>query len=166
MDNYMGGYLQCMAYVDDCIGRFLAEAEQNGLLDNTVIVVTGDHGGVHKYYPQYADAFSKEYPWMGDAKSYSMPLLIYSPDITKKVFDLNCGHIDVMPSLLHLLGVDSKAYCHTAMGRNLFCTSRDFALQPSGRIRGAYTEEDAVYIKKMYVYSDWLIRGVYAMRTK
>ncbi len=162
-DNYMGGYLQCMAYTDYAIGKFLEQAKEAGLLEDTVVVITGDHGGVHKYYPQWADGYSEEYTWMGSSEDYKIPLLIYSPDITGKSIDLYCGHVDVMPSLLHLLGVDPAVYQDTAMGRNLFSTARNFVVQPNGRIRGEYSEEDKTHIEKMYVYSDWLIRGVYAM---
>jgi arylsulfatase A-like enzyme len=38
------GYDDGIAYVDDQLGRLFAALEQQGLLDNTVVVVTADHG--------------------------------------------------------------------------------------------------------------------------
>lgn len=160
--SYMGDYLQCVAYVDFAIGQFLTQAQQVGLLENTMVVITGDHGGVHKYYPQWVDKYSTEYPWMGTGETYTVPLIVYAPEIEGKVMDVHGGHVDVMPSLLHLLGIEKSTYADTAIGRNLFFTSRDFVIQPTGRICGAVTAADEAYVKKMYYYSDLLIRGRFA----
>jgi arylsulfatase A-like enzyme len=42
--NLVRSYLACTSFVDDQIGRLLAALEANGLADNTVVVVWGDHG--------------------------------------------------------------------------------------------------------------------------
>ncbi len=38
------GYYACVDFVDDCIGELLAGLEKEGLLENTVIIYTSDHG--------------------------------------------------------------------------------------------------------------------------
>jgi uncharacterized sulfatase len=163
--TYMGNYLECVAYVDHAIGEFLDGLEQAGLMKNTMVIITGDHGGVHKYYPQRVDKFSREYPWMGTSETYTVPLIFCSPELEGREYDLYSGHVDVMPSLLHLLGISPEVYQNTAMGRNLFCTSRNFVIQPNGTIRGDYSDEEVKYIKKMYTYADLLIRGYYGVRS-
>jgi arylsulfatase A-like enzyme len=37
-------YEACLAYVDDQVGRLLAELKTRGLLDNTLVIIVGDHG--------------------------------------------------------------------------------------------------------------------------
>lgn len=37
-------YDTCIAYLDDQLGRLFAELEGRGLLDNTLVIVTSDHG--------------------------------------------------------------------------------------------------------------------------
>jgi arylsulfatase A-like enzyme len=47
------GYDDCIAYLDDQVGNLLAELETKGLLENTIIIVTSDHGellGEHGAY--------------------------------------------------------------------------------------------------------------------
>lgn len=38
------GYLACVSYIDAQVGRILAELEANGLAENTIVVLWGDHG--------------------------------------------------------------------------------------------------------------------------
>ena len=37
-------YDNCIAYLDDQLGRLFAELDRRGLLDNTLVIVTSDHG--------------------------------------------------------------------------------------------------------------------------
>lgn len=50
------GYLGNLAFVDDCIGKVYDELESLGLLDNTIVVYTSDHGdmdGDHGLYAKF-----------------------------------------------------------------------------------------------------------------
>lgn len=51
-DNMLGKYFQSVRYTDEAIGKFIAELDKEGLLDNTVVMIYGDHCGVHKFYEQ------------------------------------------------------------------------------------------------------------------
>ena len=42
--NLIHGYYACVSYVDTQIGRLLDALEAQGLADNTIVVVWGDHG--------------------------------------------------------------------------------------------------------------------------
>lgn len=44
MDILRDSYETCIAYTDDQIGRLVAELERRGILENTMVVVTSDHG--------------------------------------------------------------------------------------------------------------------------
>ena len=37
-------YDDCIAFLDDQLGRLLDELERQGLLDNTLVIITSDHG--------------------------------------------------------------------------------------------------------------------------
>ena len=47
----LGGYFQSLKYTDKQIGIYLSNLDKEGLLDNTVVVIFGDHEGMHKFYP-------------------------------------------------------------------------------------------------------------------
>ena len=40
-------YDGCTRQFDDCVARILAALERNGLADNTIVIVTSDHGDDH-----------------------------------------------------------------------------------------------------------------------
>ncbi len=75
-ESYLGGYLQLVNYVDSCIGDLLEKMEKDGLLENTAIVVTGDHTGIHKYYEYSLEEWYDEYPWVNANEFYTVPLII------------------------------------------------------------------------------------------
>lgn len=50
------GYLACVSYVDKLVGDVLGELEKQGLADNTIVVVWGDHGfhlGEHNFWGKH-----------------------------------------------------------------------------------------------------------------
>jgi len=86
---------QIVEYADWCIGSFLAQARQQAWYDNTLFVIMADHG-------KLVGNVSSELP-----ESYNhIPLLIFGPGIQPQVSDQLATQIDVMPTVLGLLGVD------------------------------------------------------------
>lgn len=161
----MGGYLESIHYTDSMIGNFLKSLDKEGLLDNTVVAITGDHTGVHKYYGHTIDMLSKKEPWFSDDGNPRVPLIIYDKNqkIGKK-FDVTGGQIDIMPTLLYGLGIPSDEYKNSTMGRSLLNTDKDYAILNSGRIVGDtkdLSEKDINLIKDSQQISDMLIRANY-----
>ena len=106
---------------------FFDKLKQDGLLDNTVIVLYGDHEGLHKYFPQDVLNFKPSQAWWLDNKK-QLPLFIYETGLQGKVIDTKGGQIDILPTISYLMGVDQKNYESTAMGRNLLKTAKNFAV--------------------------------------
>lgn len=161
-ENPLGKYLQVIHYVDEQIGMLLQGLEERGALENTLIVVLGDHGGVHKYYPHYVSRLSDDVrePWFPEEQEYTLPLIFYSSDMkSPQHFEVVGGQIDILPSLLYLLGIPKEDYETTLLGRNLFSTSRSFCLQDDGKLYGSLSEEDYEVAQTMYYLSDILIRS-------
>lgn len=53
----IAAYYACVSFVDDNIGRILAALETQGLADNTIVVIMGDHGfhlGDHGLWSKYS----------------------------------------------------------------------------------------------------------------
>lgn len=94
-------YLACVAYVDDQIGAVLAELARQGIDDDTIVVVTSDHG----------DEFL-EHGGIGHGTTVygelvRVPLVIaYPPALApgRRVTHLS-QHLDLAPSLLRLADV-------------------------------------------------------------
>jgi phosphoglycerol transferase MdoB-like AlkP superfamily enzyme len=131
-------------------GEFYDKLETEGYLDNSVLIIYGDHEGIHKYYG--ADA---ELP-KNDSK---IPLIINIPGMKGFVSDKAGGQVDMMPTLAYLLGIDREKYAPFVMGRNLFGKYSGSALLPDGFIlEGADGKEQLFEAQRI---ADMSIRGNY-----
>ena len=161
--NEMGGYFESVKYTDTQIGEFLKKLDSEGLLDNTVVVIEGDHTGVHKYYNSSVEKLSNKEDWYLDNGHHTVPFIIWSKDMTEgKTFDVKGGQVDIMPTLLYLLGVENEKYINTALGRNLLNTNKSFAALTNLDVVGDnLTEEEKEMYKNIMLLSDKMIRSNY-----
>ncbi len=93
------GYYACVSFVDAQIGKLLHELEKEGLAENTIVVLWGDHGwnlGEHQLWCKHCTFET----------SLRSPLLIKVPGKTKgrHVTDIT-EFVDIYPSLVELAGL-------------------------------------------------------------
>lgn len=120
----MGNYLRSVHYADSAIGEFINNLDKEGLLDNTVVVIYGDHDARLDYedynllynYDTIEDKIKTEdepgytsygkYDYELDKK---VPLIIWTKDKEYKTnIDKPMGMIDVLPTLGNMLGIHSE----------------------------------------------------------
>ena len=161
--NELGGYFESVKYTDTQIGMFLELLDKEGLLDNTVVVIEGDHTGVHKYYNSSIDKLSNKEDWYLDDGNHTVPFIIWSKDMTEgKTFDTIGGQVDIMPTLLYLMGVENDKYIHTSLGRNLLNTNKSFAVLTNLEVVSEnITDEEKELYKNIVELSDKMIRSNY-----
>lgn len=159
----LGGYFESIKYTDAQIGTFLELLDKEGLLDNTVVVIEGDHTGVHKYYNSSIEKLSNKEDWYLDDGNHTVPFIIWSKDMEEsKTFDTIGGQVDIMPTLLYLLGVENDKYINTALGRNLLNTNKSFAVLTNLDVVGEnLTDEEKELYKSIVELSDKMIRSNY-----
>ncbi len=160
-DTYLGGYLQLCRYVDTQVGVLLEKLETAGLLENTIIVVIGDHTGIHKYYEYSLEEWYDEYPWTKANGYYTVPLIVHSPSVGENITsDVLAGQIDVMPTLAYLLGFEDSEYMDVAMGRNLLKTNRSYAIFRDGTIYSeGLSEGELEIVKSSYEISEKMFQA-------
>lgn len=158
----MGKYLRALSYTDAHLGRFLDGLRLDGLLERTVVVVVGDHGGVNKYYRPEVEAMSRQEPWW-QVDDLHVPALVYAKGLEGRRVATTGGQVDVMPTLLYLLGVEDEAWARSALGRNLLRTRRNLAVLPSGYFEGGPAELKEHTVRGLQI-SDWLITSRYFER--
>lgn len=93
--------LECLLAVDESTGRMLEYLEENGLLDNTVIIYSSDNGyfmGEHTYWDKR----------IAYEPSMKIPLIIRYPARISPaiVIDELCMNIDIAPTILELARID------------------------------------------------------------
>ncbi|BDU70997.1 LTA synthase family protein [Mesoterricola silvestris] len=156
----MGDYLQSVHYTDKHLGLFLRGLEREGLLRRTVVVVTGDHQGVHKYYEKELLASPLAQPWWG-SRDHRIPLLIAAHGLAPRELDIHGGQVDLMPTLLGLLGIDPGEERTRMMGRDLLNTGRNLAVLADGTLVGSAGAGGAFHCREGLEVADLIIRGDY-----
>lgn len=85
---------------DRFFGRLIERLEEDGLMDDTVIVAFTDH---------FAYGVSDEElltEWKGDTLKYTVPAFIYAGDISPVIIDKPMMTVDWAPTLVNLFGLD------------------------------------------------------------
>lgn len=139
-ENIMEFYFQSLHYTDECIGTLIDGLDKEGFLDNTVVVISGDHAGINKYHKSEIEKLEPKESWW-ETKKQQVPFIVYSKGLSPEVFDMTGGQVDVLPTLAYLFGIEEKEYFNTAIGRNLLKTKKDFAVLANGSIVGSTSDE-------------------------
>lgn len=106
-DSTVDGYVQTARYLDEAFGEFISYLKQAGLYDNSMIVVYGDHYGISNNHKKaIAQLLGKKSVNSYDlAQFQKVPFMIHVNGIKGGVNHTYGGEIDVMPTLLDLLGI-------------------------------------------------------------
>ncbi|MED4558952.1 LTA synthase family protein [Bacillus subtilis] len=105
-------YFPTVRYQDDALKRFIEKLKEDGLYDNSVIVLYGDHYGISENHNEAMGQFlGKEITPFEEVQLQKVPLVIHIPGITDKkpkTIETVGGQIDIRPTLMNLLGIDTK----------------------------------------------------------
>jgi phosphoglycerol transferase MdoB-like AlkP superfamily enzyme len=157
-DTRLGGYFQSINYTDRQLGIFLEELDKSGVLDNTVLVIYGDHDSVHKYFNDEIRSIEPSQEWWLE-NDKRIPLIIYEKNQIPQKIHTTGGQIDLMPTLLYLFGIDESEYESTVFGRNLLNTNEDYVLLSNGEFRGNIKPDKKEELLKGLEYADMAIRS-------
>ncbi|MGU9013555.1 LTA synthase family protein [Clostridium perfringens] len=159
-ENMLGAYFQSVRYTDEAIGKFINQLKEEGLLENTVIMLYGDHCGVHKFYEDDIKDSPLEGDWWKDNEK-EIPFMIYNPSIQGETISKEGGQIDFLPTIAYLLGFNRDAFDSTAMGRVLVNTNRNAIILNDGEIVGNPTPKEKAHLEKSFNIADMVIQGNY-----
>lgn len=109
------GYLtQSLAlnYVDRCLEEFFMELRSNNLLDDTIVLITADHGSSYGHAPiRNALSFNNLF-----SENYHIPLFIYNQGKTERVDKLLMS-CDIVPILLEMLNINNGQFARAALDK-------------------------------------------------
>ena len=100
-------YDGCTTQFDDCVGRILAKLRETGQLDNTIIIITSDHGD-DLFEPGVS--FCHGVSFSGGDQGNHIPGVIYVPGLEDKAgkVDRIVRNIDFAPTVLDLLDLPGE----------------------------------------------------------
>ncbi|MFD2728044.1 LTA synthase family protein [Enterococcus camelliae] len=114
-DETINNYFATENYMDTAIKEFFDYLKASGLYDNSIIVLYGDHYGIsNSRNKELATLLGKTKDTWTDydnAQMQRVPYMIHIPGTTSGgVNHTYGGEVDALPTLLHLLGVDTSKY--------------------------------------------------------
>jgi arylsulfatase A-like enzyme len=124
------GYYGMVAQLDHAIGRVLDVLDERGIADDTLVVVTTDHG---EFLGEHQLIFKGPF---GYDSLLRVPLLVRGPGVASgAVVDASVGTIDLAPTMLEAAGLDIPAWMEgSAIGRSpreYVLTENDFDIVAS-----------------------------------
>ncbi len=142
-----GLYLQAVNYADRAIGEFIDQLDAAGLYENSIIVIYGDH-----YALTNTDIANSTRVAALTGETYStfdqfnVPLIINIPGMEySETIHTAGGHIDVMPTLLCLLGIHNDK---TVMfGQNLLEAESGLVCEQAHVSIGSFISDEVFFRK-------------------
>ncbi|SEM20535.1 lipoteichoic acid synthase [Mesobacillus persicus] len=117
-------YFQTARYADEALEQFFNYLKTSGLYDNSIIIMYGDHYGISNNHNKAMEqVIGREITPFESAGLQRTPLFIHVPGIEGKIIHEYTGQIDLLPTLLHLLGMDTRRYIH--FGTDVFSEDHD-----------------------------------------
>ena len=143
--NLIHGYYACVSYIDQQIGNVLQALDDLDLSDNTVVIITSDHGfslSDHNRWSKH-NLFKVE---------NHVPLFVRVPGLSNSgKSDSFVEMIDLYPTICDLLGLEKPDQLE---GRSLVENIKDPNLISRTSAFSRYTNGD-MYISDNYAYSEW-----------
>lgn len=141
----LGSYFKSAHYADEALGEFIESLDQKGLLENTAIVIYGDHDAklkkseyvkYYNYVPETDSILDKDDPNYKEVDYFTyelnrkVPFIIWTKDDTIKHKEVTkaMGMYDVMPTLGNMLGIKSPY----ALGHDIFNVDENVVVFPNG----------------------------------
>ncbi len=143
-DTKLGNYFKSAHYADSAIGELFEELDSEGLLDNTVVVIYGDHDAklpkkdyerLYNYDKETDGIIDKEDENYKPVDYYeyeinrSVPFIIWTKDTKfNKTVNTAMGMVDVMPTLSNMFGL-KPTY---ALGNDIMGLDNNLVAFPNG----------------------------------
>lgn len=123
--TYLGNYLKAQNYADAALGRFIEKLKEEGIYDNSLLVIYGDHHGLPK--DQAGDLFSliniknDKLEW---AKLQKVPVIIHGQGLKSQVVETIGGQMDIGPTIMNLMGLED----YYVLGKDLLNCDKGYAV--------------------------------------
>lgn len=115
-DNTVNNYFLTAHYLDSALKEFFDYLKSSGLYDKSIIILYGDHYGIsddkNKALAPLINKDPNTWNTFDDVQMQRVPFIINMNVLKGKIDNEYGGEIDVLPTILHLLGISDKNYVH------------------------------------------------------
>lgn len=138
----LNNYFPTVRYQDEALKQFIGQLKDEGLYEDSIIILYGDHYGISENHNRaMGEYLGEEVTPFVSTQLQRVPLVIHIPGHKGKTISKVSGQIDLKPTILHLLGIDTKG--NIDFGSDLFSEDKmEFTVL-----------RDGSFITKDYVYT-------------
>lgn len=147
--TFLGDYFNAIHYTDKQIGMFLDKLQKEGIMQNSIIVLYGDHNAVgdNNIDQLYSFLGEKNISEFDKFNLEKVPMFIHFPSSEfKGVNHRYCGQMDIYPTLSNIFDLKAKF----VFGRDLFNTNEQKVIFKNG----AFIKDNILYIPWVNSYYD------------
>lgn len=114
--TFVGDYIRSQNYADYALGQFIDQLKKDGIWENSLVLIYGDHQGLPIYSLDNDDKelmqeiYGREYT---SADMINVPLIIHGENyIEPDVMEQIGGQVDILPTIANLTGVSMSDQLH------------------------------------------------------
>jgi membrane-anchored protein YejM (alkaline phosphatase superfamily) len=135
-------YKITLSYIDTLITEVLDDLEKRNLLDNTIVLISGDHG------EEFNDSGNNYWGHGGNFTDYQVkvPMIIHWPGKKSNNFSHLTSHLDIAPTLLNEVFRLKNSASEISNGKNLFNENERKWVFSGGFSKKAIIEHDRITV--------------------
>ncbi|MBQ8405653.1 MAG: LTA synthase family protein [Clostridia bacterium] len=118
LEDVLFYYMVTAKELDDAMGVMFEDLEKKNLLDNTLILMFGDHNAYYNQLSNYVKDIKGYNTEHNFTDLYKVPLMIHGSGLPHQIIDKFMCTSDIVPTLLDLLGI--RYYSNFYYGNSLF----------------------------------------------
>ncbi len=122
--SHVRAYLACQLELEQALTLLVEKLEQAGVLENTVFVLTPDHYPNGLTNSEYSELLGHSVET--NFEIFKTNCILYKPGMTPQVVDTPCSHLDLLPTLSNLFGLDFDSRLY--VGRDIFSDAEPLVL--------------------------------------
>lgn len=147
-DTMLGDYLTAINYTDYAIGTLIEGLKENGMWENTVLVMYGDHFGLQPQdVPPEQVESALGIPYDSRISRFNIPLIVRVPGMEQgQVIEQTGGQLDILPTIANLLGVSLEQEEFTAFGHDLLNIDRNVLGMRYYLPSGSFFNNEVLYV--------------------
>lgn len=143
--TYFGNYLEAVNYADYALGVLLEELKQEGLYEDTTILVFGDHNGINMYNEEMLEFLKQYNPDLTDVDiklNYTKVACgLKIPGVPHIKIEKPVSKLDIKPTLAYLCDLEDKF----SLGTNMFGSKEFVSLNNERIITNRYYYDENWY---------------------
>lgn len=145
-NTLFGNYIQSIHYADKALGQFFTDLKMEGLYDDTVIALYGDHFALSSMDEEnikiMTDYMGKPYDF---DEMMNIPLILHVPgeEINETVSTVGC-QLDFLPTILNIMGIQNQK--GVMFGVDMANSNEGIVAQQIHMLKGSFIDNEKMFV--------------------